>query len=364
MVLPLLAYTYELYPNVDLSKTLLIGCQHVVGTTMDLFQELLKKGLRPENAYVLGKCYSTNTEAFASLKALEIQVSPLSTVFNSHVSFDEQFQAHINAFLDDIQHEQSFAAFEKIILLDDGGFLLMAAKNFFHDHGKLIGIEQTSSGFEKIKDAELPFPIINVARSRAKLEGESPLIAAVVVEKIIEYIHEVKLVTPKILIVGQGYIGRAVAELLAKNYSVETHDANQGVFNNHHEFDLIIGATGQPIISPEQFFMLKKSVHLISVSSSDREFSAVSLRKLAAVSQDCHKNISINDIHLVNGGFPINFDGRLHPVAPEQIQLTRSLLLAGVCEVENGSHAIGLHDLSSLQDSILTKFFSLNPNDV
>ncbi len=359
MTLPLLAYTSSLYPDVDLSKTLVIGCQHLLGTTVDLFEELLKKGLPPENVFLIGKCYSTNATALKKLRKLGIQVSRYSRSYDSQVSFDEQFQGYLEKFLLAIKRERNFADFEKIIILDDGGHLLLFARDFFGEHAKIVGVEQTSSGYEQVKNIDLPFPVVNVARSHAKLEHESPLIAQIVVKNVLEYFTKAELVHPNVLVVGQGSIGSAITSLAKSLHAVEVHDVKNSSNPDFGNFDVIIGATGKTILSPGQFATLKKPVHLISASSSDREFSSVYLRRLAPPQKDCHTNITVDGIHLVNGGFPINFNGKQHSLPPEQAQLTRSLLLAGILEAQSLSLQPGLQDLSDIQDAIITKFVEL-----
>ena len=44
-------------------------------------------------------------------------------------------------------------------------------------------------------------------------------------------------------------------------------------------YDLIIGCTGKTVLTPQHFQFLKKGTCLVSVSSSDREFSGFNLRK-------------------------------------------------------------------------------------
>jgi hypothetical protein len=68
----------------------------------------------------------------------------------------------------------------------------------------------------------------------------------------------------------------------------------------------------------------------------------------------------VNGITLLNCGFPINFnDGKKHSVAPEKIQLTRSLLLAGILEAQIKKLPNSLIELDlSLQDKISREFNS------
>jgi len=244
--------------------------------------------------------------------------------------------------------------------------LIHFANDFFKNYDNFAGVEQTTSGFERLKVSKLSFPVFNIARSKAKLEYESPMIAGLIVNKINGYVKNNNLKNPKILVIGQGYIGKAIKELLKKKFIVNGCDklSNKCDFAGNYksrldEFDIIVGAVGKSIISADDFGKLKAGVILISASSSDREFSAVYLRRLEPKTKDCHQDFAVNNIILLNGGFPINFDGEEHSLRPEKIQLTRALLLAGVYEATKTKNKKGLKKLNdNIQEKIIGKFLS------
>jgi hypothetical protein len=104
----------------------------------------------------------------------------------------------------------------------------------------------------------------------------------------------------------------------------------------------------------------QKDVILASSSSSDREFSAVELRRLLPKSANCHENIYVNGIHLLNSGFPVNFNGLKEVELPEDIQLTRSLMYAAVCSRIINHDKKGLIELNTdIQQKIISKFKEL-----
>lgn len=362
--LPLLKFVSDIYPDINLSNTLVIACQHLLGTTYDLFDEMFKKGLKPENVYLIGKCYSTNKETFHKFVNRGVNVSAYSSEFDSYVSFDEQFQGYIEKFLQEIKTKINTKNYEKVVILDDGGNLILFANDFFEDSSNFIGIEQTSSGYEKIKDINLSFPVINIARSKTKLQYESPMIAELIADKAKKYIKSNGLSNPTILVIGQGYIGKAITEILKRDFSVNGCDnlAHKCDFRGDYrsrldEFDIIIGAVGKTVLSAGDFGKLKNGVVLISASSSDREFSAVYLRRLESQTNNCHKDFIANKIKLLNGGFPINFDGNEHSLKPEKIQLTRALLLAGFFESISIKDEKGLQELNdNIQNKIIEEF--------
>lgn len=361
--LPLINHALDLYPEATLEDTRLIACQHLLGSTFTMFEALFKKGLKPENTYLLGKCYSTNEKVYQKFIQRGVNISPLSKAFDSRMSFDEQFQSYIESFIKEIEVSKD----QKVILLDDGANLILFANDFFRGHKRISAVEQTSSGYEKLKNVKLNFPVINVARSEAKLKLESPMIAEVALAKIEACFKKKKLTGPKTLIVGQGSIGKALHYLLKDKYDVEVYDLLThemhfpGSFESRlKEFDVIIGATGQSIIIPGDFGKLKQDVMLISVSSSDREFSGAYLRRLNSVTDNCHIDYSVNGINLLNSGFPINFDGGEHSVSPQKIQLTRSLLLSAVLEASQLKDKRGLIELSAkIQKLLIDKFLNI-----
>lgn len=370
MKLPLLQFVSSQYQDITLDKTLIIACQHILGTTFDLFDELFEKGLKPQNVFLVGKCYSTNRETFDLFQKRGVNVSEASFAFDSHISFDEQFQQNIEKFFKNMQSSVDLKSFERVVILDDGGYLIALSNDFLKGFQNIVGVEQTTSGYEKIKTLKLNFPVLNIARSRAKLEIESPFIAEIATEKIEEYLQKHQVENPNILIVGVGYIGAAISALLKGKYKVSGCDILQqkcdfaGDYKSHlSEFDLIIGATGTSAIQPGEFGNLKQGALLASVSSSDREFSAVYLRQLAPKTENCHDDIKVNGVTLLNCGFPINFnDGKQHGVLPEKIQLTRALLLAGIFEATTKSFSKNLVDLDlSLQEKIIREFTGAIP---
>lgn len=362
MDLPLLRFAPTLYPEVDLSSVTIVACQHILGTTVDLFEALLAKGLKPENCYVLGKCYSTHPATLSVLRKMGIQVSDLSTAFDGARSFDEQFSEYVKRFADDVRLDGAFDRGRRVVVLDDGGFLLRYVQDTIEDVSNLFGVEQTSSGFEKLKDVGLRFGVVNVARSKTKLGVESPFIAEGVIREMEKRIT-IDAGT-RVLIVGQGAIGKAIRDLLEGRCVVFGCDADANLcdfggayFDQLPMFDVIIGTTGKSILENADLPILKKGVLLVSASSSDREFPAKEIRVAAGVIGDCHADIEVDGVSLLNGGFPINFAGQENPTPPEKIQLTRALLLAGVCEASQAMTP-GFRDLSDTQDRIAEEFLS------
>lgn len=365
--MPLLEYVKSLYSSVSLINVLLLGCQHILETTHTMLQSLYDFGLDPKNVFLVGKCYSSNRFVWQKMHRDGIQVSLLSFSFESHLTFDDQFYSILDRFLKDVLSKLDLSKFHTIILIDDGGQFLTLSMKVFKSHKNIIGIEQTTSGYEKIKFSTLSFPIVNVARSQAKLIYESPMIADVVIEKILKRMNVLRVDLKKILIMGSGAIGSSIYRALKNDYEVQVYDKKEDTnLKNHLQTaDMIIGCTGETSIPLSKYKYLKKDCVLVSASSSDREFDAVHIRRKFENIKNCHADIKGERFVLLNCGFPINFDGGRNSVVPKKIQLTRALLLAAILQAhEMPKDSLEIFSLDmDMQREIISKYLSIQKLD-
>lgn len=369
-ILPLLKHTKNLFPDVSLEKVKIFCAQHVVSTTYALLKTLFECGLPKENLSIIGKCYSTDPQIFDLLKAEGIDICPSSIQFDSHEPFDDQYHLNLKKFL--VKRAKfSKANIELIVFLDDGGDLLSLAPQFMASEIPMVGIEQTSSGYHKLKRKDLHFPIINVARSAAKLYYETPFIGNQLVEILIDKILNLHLRSDKILIIGNGFIGQSIHARLPDHDIVfydkdpeKSHIDKDDFAASLKHFDLVIGCTGKTVIPYEMHHLLKKGCTLISASSSDREFDAVFLRKKLKPYKNCHKDIEVKEIHLLNSGFPLNFSEEYDKIDINEFQLTRSLLMSAILQAamhdtpEKGFVPLDIET----QREIIEKFLILFPH--
>ncbi|MEI6479984.1 MAG: hypothetical protein WCO12_00465 [bacterium] len=349
---PLLQRVSELYEEVELGNVLLLACQHLLEPQLRMFEHLLQMGLKPENCVIVGKNYSTNTEVMQELKAKGCVVAPFSQKFDPMQPFDIWFEERLIAFVKAEISKHQIEKYSKVVILDDGGFMHLVVNELCKDFTTLIGVEQTSSGHHKIQSANIQFPSISVARSYQKLMFESPYIGINGHEKIMQHLRMRQKNNPKVLVIGLGPIGRQLAGQLLicekfDGYAVDPKldelrhrgMGSRGVFDllrpEHilqpcelkqrlKEFDLIVGTTGSPVLTNEDIENLHPEVSLVSISSSDREFPAVPFRHHKGT---LHQDYVLGARTLVNGGFPITFDGLRHGMPPQQIELTIALLI-------------------------------------
>ena len=339
LILPLVDSLVDAYKGPSFSNVKIIGVQHILETTHAMFQALYPLGLRPENISILGKCYSSCKEVYDEMLADGIDVCPGSFAYTSHRSFDDHYTEIMHNFLSTRVKGFSEKPYDCIIVLDDGGKCISCLSEESLQGVPVIAIEQTSSGYEAIRNCNLPFSVINVARSPTKLTFETPLIAQAAAERLYISLEKLGLNVKEALIIGAGALGKVLQKRLSPGIKVAMYDINKSLsdFENDisdiiENFSLIIGCTGKTSI-PHQFHsFLSPGTVLVSVSSSDREFDAHHLRKRIRETQRCHQDLAIDDLLLINSGFPVNFDGDRENIEPERIQLTIALITAGILQ--------------------------------
>lgn len=367
--LPLLEYVDEEFNDVDLRRSFLIASQNLLGSTETIIDHLIGKGLSPNNIAVIGKSYSSSYQIIQSLQKKNVYVSPHSTAFKPELSFDQQFEEYVREFIAFITKKINPKNCDKIIILDEGHRLLQIATNFLPKE-KIIGIEQSSKK-SMLENLNLTFPCVTIARTKAKLFVESPMIAKAVNNKLLAFIKTLNLDIKNVLIVGNGFIGKSIAhDLRALDYTVKIYDHNgyKSELDNHSfeeyikQCQVIISCVYGSALQEHHYNLLSKNIVLANASLSDRAFKAADIRKLVPHGiSSCHQNVCVEfnqkKVHLMNCGFPINFSGEVHSVPPNKIQITRALLLGAIYEgIANLSPDI--RELSeNLQNKILRKFF-------
>ncbi len=358
---PLLNRVSGIFADADLGDVLLLASQHLLEPQREMFRLLLKAGLKPENCLCVGKVYSTNRGVMGELSRMGCVVAPFSLEFNPSQPFDKWFEEKLREFIEAELNRRNLAKYRKIILLDDGGFLHLVAKDLLCGRENVVGIEQTSSGHHKIKANGITFPFVSVARSFHKLTLESPLIGRCGYERIVRHLAKRGKRNPKILVKGLGPIGQQTAGQLfvANNYEgyatdlslkdkrfgfglmqllrnkerlMSVEDAERRI----EEFDVVIGTTGSCTFKESDIERFHPAVSLISMSSSDREFPSVPFRRNGG---GPHDDYYLGDRCLVNAGFPITFYGWANEMPPQQIELTIAQLMMNVLgEATNHPH--------------------------
>jgi hypothetical protein len=175
------------------------------------------------------------------------------------------------------------------------------------------------------------------------------------------------------LVLGYGAIGAAVAAALSESVGVPQSSiyvcdpdpvarerAKEAGFvpwsrtsGEYTRFSLVVGCSGTSSFGVGDWVHLEDGAVLASASSGSAELS----RELFIEMADLHDEDDVSIVHretlatrpihseiaikLVdrrvrfrNGGFPINFDGGVNCVPPEQIQLTRALMVEAAIQAQ------------------------------
>jgi len=390
--------------GLDLSNCILVAVQHLFSSSVPVFEHLARMNLPFDQMFIVGKVYSAHPAVEWRLRDLGAHVYSAAPGHDREHDEELQYEDRLRADIRPIINE-AVALFDswsperrdrgRILILDDGGLAISTAWRDHRRLGKTFAcIEQTRRGAKIIRGHQLatPFPIVNVAESSAKLDLEAPLIGESVVRCLEDRFREDSaLPLPQergVLVVGFGTVGQAVADAYrSRNVRVLVADSDsrslrrarvhgsdlRGALN---DVALAVGCTGATWLVPDMLRDLE--LVLASASTADVEFGSV--LKLGtgryafpdeveeqgnADSLRTHANYQLatpyESVSVLNSGYPCNFDGSLDPIPRQAIQLTRALILGGVCAAFQSTE-MGLTALRPDLDSfIASEFTSMAP---
>jgi S-adenosylhomocysteine hydrolase len=367
------------HTTINFSNVVLIAIQHILPTNGSLLEVLNKLGLRYDQMHVLGKVYSTSEGVYEELDRRGVHIHPDSLTIDK-VTLSEDYKRYLDGvvenLLDDVIEKLDKLDTDKMLLVvDDGGQLIRAVSKYTRRiNARIVAVEQTRSGAELLRGLQLTFPVINVAESRKKLLDESPYIAAAIIEQIASRQDTIRfsLEDRNVLIVGDGAIGSQVIEQLRDvTKSVSVYDTGKVTPTAQPHYSdlphalagkgLIIGCTGKSWVPTNYKELLGDGVVLASGSSSNTELLGVQLRAhdiLRPRVTFSHKDImqSHSDYRIslnngtgwiLNGGFPVNFNGLDDAIPSEDIELTRILMLRGILQAMSTATVSGLIDMTT-----------------
>ena len=408
--MPVLEHLHSELGGLHESVGALFGLQHLLGSTAALIRRIANGAIEPDNVFLLGKPYSANHRVVEFLRAdLGFWVHPESCEQGVSEDNDSEIDRRVETTLDLVRHRlTNYPGSEaRVVLIDDGGraIRMLHADRYADIRGRFTCVEQTRCGIRTLEGSSLEVPVVNVAESWVKLEYESPMIADSVLRELLSqlgFMESAGIPTgSRSLVIGYGAIGSAVAaELRNRGRDVSVFDTQRARLalarnDGHTAFDclhaalrrggLIVGCTGKPILDQPDYQSIPDGSILVSASSADVEFRAWQLRPGAQClgrpeswpaggETGRHGRESTNDDHpcfslyrvrngrgrfyLVNGGFPVNFDGSIDPISPRQIQLTRSLLYLGAFQASHANEP-GLHDLDDRLQRMLMAAYAV-----
>lgn len=288
------------------------------------------------------------------------EVAPFSDRFDPMLVFDQSFAVLLEDWLRRILAERNLRKIRRIIVLDDGGHMHEAVSRVFRSsYHDIVGVEQTSSGKARIERLGIRFCRHMVASSIFKQRDEAPFIGELGAQRIAVRIATRKVISPRVLVLGLGTIGRHTAARLYLKHELEvcvtdpnyadparklSEEPANKMFDSRklrlehadalrqlNRFNVIVGASGSQVLTSKQIVeCTHKHAMFISMSSGDAEFPSYVFR---SHSHGVHSDCVVGNRCLVNAGFPITFTGQRHELHPLKIELTIAMLQASVMDL-------------------------------
>jgi hypothetical protein len=377
--LPLLdAFVAERVAEAPLQGVTAVLIQHQLGSIVPMVRAFLALGLEPERTYFVDIPYTANAQVRAALERLGLPEEHFAPgAYNLELPYAAYQRRRVQDLAAGVLGE--LASNDPLLVLDDGAYFVEAASCFARTFGDLRVVEQTTRGLIKLHaDAAMAqyvasLPLVDVARSVPKALWEGPWIGEAVCHALYRSLGGGFAVGAEelALITGYGVIGRAVAASLMRELEIvparvyvldprpeARRDAVADGFtpwdrtsSEPLRFKLVVGCSGQTSFGIGDRVFLEDGAVLASASSGSAECSREQFVELA----DTHPSDDIEvldrntlpirpihdpiDVRLVdrtvrflNGGFPVNFDGRVNCVPPARIQVTRALMLGAALQ--------------------------------
>lgn len=357
---------YDVAARRPLAGFHVLAVQHVQTSLVPLVRALFTAGVDPADVTVLAKSYSTVPSAVRELTVLGVTVVDPGGMDDPCRSFEEELAERAESAVTGL-------AGRRLLVLDEGAVAVKALMAVAGSGGlppaAVRVVEQTTRGGRWADGVDLRFPVVDVARSAAKHEVESPMIAASMWSGLHSALEALGLAgVRRFGLFGYGSIGHRLAGLLrASGGRVAVHDPHAGreaaAREDGHEAapaerlivesEVIVGCTGKPVLTTSDLPRVRQGAVLVNAASSDLEFPLWTFRRPENTIGDStsgdsarpwNNHFTVGRQTLAAGGFPINFWGSGEPIPAEQFQFTRALMLAGAiqCSAESRAGLIGL----------------------
>ena len=371
-------------------EVVILAHLHCLPSIVEFFRFLLTQDLAiPARQIVtIPKPYSTIASAAEEVKKLGVTLIQTSTEFEPG-HYDEAVSLHLKAgckkatqlCFDIIKRGRK----PRLILVDDGGMVTETWwRHFRSSDFEVVSVQQTASGVRRAPDPS-KLTKIDVARSAAKKKFEAKIISEGVLRKVrdLDIIEDIT----RIGVAGAGPLGCALAESLVEMHKqVNIFDRKQYYCQpqgSHimeslgqlvRQSDFIFGCTGRNFLGPGLLSRIGQNRHFASCASRDTEF--LELLRLGNITKsgsfDSFGRLKVSyegQTHIVeNGGFPINFDRNIEQEGPEDIVLTRALVLAGIfqamCVKTNLRQQDAIMLSPSVQKALVFKWLELTGQKV
>ncbi|MEI7979513.1 MAG: hypothetical protein WCI53_11770 [Bacteroidota bacterium] len=339
--------------------------QHQLGNQVPQTLALIELGLDPTKIFWLDIPYTSSKKVREYL--IQNSGIPAENFFTSDYNILQPYANYQRKRAQEILSLLLKNPPKHLIVLDDGAYFIEAMVTFKQKLPMVTIVEQTTRGIIKIENnASLKhftqdLTLVNVAQSKPKTTLEPPFIGHSICKSLIRklgvgFVNKDK----KCLILGYGAIGKSVAESMREiGYSqIYVYDKKASnlkkAVENHYikwnrekdiQFDLVVGCSGTCSFGIGDYVYLNDGAILASASSGSVELSREDFIELAISNEsddiilktkglrkkNIHSDLQFQlvdrEVTFLNGGFPINFDGRTNCVPSHYIQPTNVMMV-------------------------------------
>jgi S-adenosylhomocysteine hydrolase len=364
---------------------------HLLADAVPMERALRRAGISGKSHLkVVGTPYGSNPVVVDVLKrdGVDVRVPSLTVA-----DFERSVEKALDRLARIVRTER-----RSLVIIDDGG----VATRLLHQRPKYADIlqrvrvvEQTTGGInyaEKCaREGKLRVPIVTVARSKAK---RAEKVGRVVVEKLRQALARsgTDVKGKRVVITGYGFLAPDIAASLARRGAhvtvMETSTERAAEAGQQHQFvnldgqdeakrmaqmapilrkaDVVIGVTGALSLPLAALRHLKDGAVIASASSKRVELDMEGLErsgKRTAIVPDnplvtapsARYLLEGKEITVVGDGWPVNFDGDVQSMPPEDAQLTIGALFGGALQAAGlvGEKFTGLVSLDEELDDRL-----------
>lgn len=325
------------------SQSMLMFHSHLLESSYDLIKHLASI-FGCQNTFVLEKPYSTIPEVFRNIAQMGVNVDLVRV--DEQMPYEFSIKRHAQYFWQRAALYARQRGLQRILVLSDGGDLLVSVP-WTELHGiEVVAVEQTQRGINRITNLEsaLP-PVVSVATCKAKKLHEASFIGDAIFRKM----QSCGMLGKDDVfgLIGCGAIGQQIVRCLHQAgervlvYDINGHVLPEGTSTACsledllREASVVLGTSGTDCLRGIDIQRITGHKTFVSASSSNVEFGYLFnlLYRYANRFEDVSGSLTDRfSVTIANGGYPINFDREREWEAPGDIQLTRTLLYAGVLQ--------------------------------
>lgn len=268
----------------DLVNVAVIWRDHFLEDNIGLLTSFMRMGVKASDILVMDKGDSTKhrKEITATFKKLGFQVELLDNNSLEEKKLLENGTKIIDKFITDRKDK-------KILILDDGAIISKILINKRYDNVKAI-VELTEMGLRRIRKLdvdELPYPVLNVAKTNLKKFITYKEISNTIFTRTIELLGDEKLAGRTLIQLGYGDLGETLAKRF-RQYGVRVSIVDPNImkliqaaeegFTTYRTLEeamkyekpfIIIGASGEQSISKEVVMMLENECYVTAGATAD-----------------------------------------------------------------------------------------------